>query len=90
MIFFHRGLDSSTPGGLVDFLNKNTPSHVPAQAVGGDNNGSSSKPISVGEDINDVDCPRTRMLWTKDEDETLVSCCYFLSMCQFKRSNRYA
>ncbi|CAL5055075.1 unnamed protein product [Urochloa decumbens] len=64
------GVDSNPPGGLLNFLNKNTLKHVPAQAV---NNGISSQPINVGDDDNGSDCPRTekRMLWTKDEHITL-------------------
>jgi hypothetical protein len=68
-------VDSNPPGGFLNFLNKNTPKHVPAQAV---NNSSSSQPINVDDDSNGFDCHRTqkRMLWRKDEDITLVS--YFL------------
>ncbi|KAL6840608.1 hypothetical protein ACP4OV_029472 [Aristida adscensionis] len=64
-------MDSTPPGGLLNFLNKNTPSHGPAQVV---SNGSLSQPISVGGDTNGSDCPRTekRLLWTKDEDLKLV------------------
>ncbi|KAF8681953.1 hypothetical protein HU200_045406 [Digitaria exilis] len=65
-----RGVDYTPPGGLLNFLNKNTPRHGPSQVV---INGSSSQPISVGDDTGS-DCPRTekRMLWTKDEDIILV------------------
>ncbi|CAN6251403.1 unnamed protein product [Urochloa humidicola] len=65
------GVDSNPPGGLLNFLNKNTPKHGPAQAG---INGSSLQPINVGDDTHGSACPRTekRMLWTKDEDITLV------------------
>ncbi|CAO2149224.1 unnamed protein product [Urochloa humidicola] len=64
------GVDCTPPGGLLNFLNKNTPKHGPAQVV---INGTSSQPINVGDDTRS-DCPRTekRMLWTKDEDIILV------------------
>uniref|UniRef100_A0A0E0EAG7 Uncharacterized protein n=1 Tax=Oryza meridionalis TaxID=40149 RepID=A0A0E0EAG7_9ORYZ len=65
------GVDSTPPGGLLNFLNKNIPNHSPAQTV---INGISSQPINVGNDTNNSDCPRSekRMLWTKNEDTILV------------------
>nr|CAB3482234.1 unnamed protein product [Digitaria exilis] len=59
-----RGPNSHPPGGFLNFLNS---TQDPAQAVG---NGSSSQPISIGDEINGNDCARTekRLLWTKEED----------------------
>ena len=64
-----RGSDSHPPGGFVNLLNENTPSH--AQGV---SNGSSSQPINVGDDTNDGDGARTekRLLWKKEEDLRLI------------------
>ncbi|KAF8712970.1 hypothetical protein HU200_028758 [Digitaria exilis] len=63
------GPNSHPPGGFLNFLNS---TQDPAQAVG---NGSSSQPISIGDEINGNDCARTekRLLWTKEEDLRLVS-----------------
>ncbi|KAF8716121.1 hypothetical protein HU200_026393 [Digitaria exilis] len=65
-----REVDSTPPGGLLNFLNKNTPKHGPSQVV---INGSSSQPINVADDKSSY-CPRIekRLMWTKDEDIILV------------------
>jgi len=63
----NRGADSHPPGGFLDLLNKNIPVHAQ-----GCSDGSSFKPINVGDDTNGADCGRTRMLWTKYEDRRLV------------------
>ena len=68
----NRGADSHPPGGFLDLLNKNIPVH----AQGG-SDGSSFKPIHVGDDTNIADCGRTHVLWTKDEDCRLVSYTFF-------------
>ena len=67
-----RGGDSIPPGGMLNFLTKNTPRHDHAQYV---SNGNSSQPISIGDDTNGFYCPRTGkcLLFTEDEDVTLVS-----------------
>ena len=64
-----RGSYSHPPGGFVNLLNENTPSH--AQGV---SNGSSSQPINGGDDNNNGYGARTEkhLLWTKVEDLRLV------------------
>ncbi|XP_047086517.1 proline-rich receptor-like protein kinase PERK1 isoform X2 [Lolium rigidum] len=63
------GLDSHPPGGFLGFF-KNTPSHT--EVMG---NGTSSQPITVGDDTSGGNCKRTekRLPWTKEEDLRLVS-----------------
>jgi hypothetical protein len=68
--YLDRGMDSIPPGGMFNFLTKNTPG--PAQPM---STGNSSQSISVGDDTTDSDRPRTRkrLLFTKKEDVALVS-----------------
>jgi len=68
---FTRGVDSTPPGGLLNFFNKNPPKNGPPLVV---INGTSSQLINIGDDTS-FDYPRTekRMLGTKDEDIILIS-----------------